>query len=486
MADIVKEPLLKIKKTSYEECPGCKLDKLKETQQGIPFKGLGFIWIIVVAITLPISSLFPFLYFMIRDFHIAEREEDIAFYAGFLGSSFMIGRALTSILWGVVADLYGRKPAIIIGTFSVLFTNALFGLSVNFWMAITTRFAIGCMNGLLSPVKAYACEVFRAEYHALGLATVSAGWGSGLIIGPALGGFLAQPADKYPNTFSEDSVFGRFPYFLPCLVVSLIGLPALILSLRLEESLHNHDKHIPPCDDSGEALETGSLESSTEGQVKEIKESGASTISLLRNWPLMSSIIMYCTFSLQDMAYQEIFALWVVSPRKYGGLSFTSEAVGEILTISGIGLLIFQMCLYPYVERILGTVLTTRISAILTIPLLQSYPFMTYLNGFTLLFLLNCASLIKNVLAEAIQTGTFILQNKAVEQKQRGAANGLALTAMSICKAVGPAVGGTIFSWAQKHQEAAFIPGDHIVFLFMNMVVVVGVLMTFKPFTPKY
>lgn len=31
----------------------------------------------------------------------------------------MVGRALTSLFWGVVADRYGRKPIILIGTFSV-------------------------------------------------------------------------------------------------------------------------------------------------------------------------------------------------------------------------------------------------------------------------------------------------------------------------------------------------------------------------------
>ncbi|KAJ0711622.1 hypothetical protein HanOQP8_Chr09g0325901 [Helianthus annuus] len=34
---------------------------------------------------LPISSLFPFLYFMVRDFNIAEEEEDISYYAGYVG-----------------------------------------------------------------------------------------------------------------------------------------------------------------------------------------------------------------------------------------------------------------------------------------------------------------------------------------------------------------------------------------------------------------
>jgi hypothetical protein len=30
--------------------------------------------------------------------------------------------------------------------------------------------------------------------------------------------------------------------------------------------------------------------------------------SLFRNWPLMSSIIIYCVFSFHDMAYTEVFA----------------------------------------------------------------------------------------------------------------------------------------------------------------------------------
>lgn len=149
-------------------------------------------WVVVLCTALPISSLFPFLYFMIRDFHIAKREEDIGYYAGYVGSSFMLGRVLTSVFWGIVADRYGRKPVIIIGTITVVIFNTLFGLSVNFWMAVTTRFLLGSLNGLLGPIKAYAGEVFREEYQALGLSAVTTAWGMGLVIGPALGGFLAQ------------------------------------------------------------------------------------------------------------------------------------------------------------------------------------------------------------------------------------------------------------------------------------------------------
>jgi len=36
-----------------------------------------------------------------------------------VGSAYMLGRSLTSILWGVIADRYGRKPVAILGIISV-------------------------------------------------------------------------------------------------------------------------------------------------------------------------------------------------------------------------------------------------------------------------------------------------------------------------------------------------------------------------------
>ncbi|KAK9214773.1 hypothetical protein WN944_006772 [Citrus x changshan-huyou] len=51
------------------------------------------------------------------------------------------------------------------------------------------------------------------------------------------------------------------------------------------------------------------------------------------------------------------------------------------------------------------------------------------LSGFSLAFLINCASVMKNVLSE---------------QHQRGAANGLAMTVVSLTKTAGPAVGGAL------------------------------------------
>ncbi|XP_076927069.1 protein ZINC INDUCED FACILITATOR-LIKE 1-like [Bidens hawaiensis] len=451
----------------HDNCPGCKQDRNKRIQTGLPIKELISIWVVVLCDALPISSIFPSLCLVSIDFNIAEKEEDISYYAGFVGSAYLIGRALASVLWGVVADRYGRKPVIIFGITIVVIVNTLFGFSVNYWMAIVTRFLLGFLSGILGPVKAYACELFPDEYQTLGLSAVSTSWGIGLIVGPALGGFLARlPAEKFPSLVSSDSLLGRFPYLLPCLIISIFALVVTIGAIWLPETLHFHRK--------------GELESASDAPDAEKKDS--SLISLLKNWPLMSSIIVYCVFSLHDMAYTEVFSLWAESPKSLGGLNYTTDDVGMVLSISGMGLLFFQTALYPIAERIFGPVIIARISGILSIPLLTAYPYIALLSGFMLTITLNIASITKTVLSISIITGTLLLQNKAVDQHQRGAANGIAMTLQSICKAFGPACGGALLSWCLKRQNAAFLPGSQMIFFILNIIEGVGVLMTFKPF----
>ncbi|VAH92842.1 unnamed protein product [Triticum turgidum subsp. durum] len=227
-------PLLEKKTAVYREgCPGCAVERRKTLNPGVPYKEFFHIWTIILVSCLPISSLFPFLYFMIRDLHIAKTVEDIGFYAGFVGASYMLGRTLTSTAWGMVADRIGRKPVIVLGIFSVFLFSALFGLSVHYWMAISTRFLLGSLNGIIGPIRAYAIEVCRPEHHAIALSLVSTAWAIGLIVGPTIGGYLAQPTEKYPKLFPVDSLFGRFPYFLPCLCISVFSFPVLISCIWL-------------------------------------------------------------------------------------------------------------------------------------------------------------------------------------------------------------------------------------------------------------
>ncbi|XP_024318601.1 protein ZINC INDUCED FACILITATOR-LIKE 1 isoform X3 [Brachypodium distachyon] len=432
----------------HDGCPGCAMDRRKESLGGrIPIRELSFVSATTLAASLPITCLFPFMYFMVRDFNVAKNEEDIGSYAGFLAASYMIGRATTSIFWGIAADRLGRKPVIAFSMLSVVLLQTLFGLSTKYWMAVAARLLLGSLNGILGPIKAYAIEVCQTEHQALGLSVVNTAWGVGLVIGPGLGGYLAQPAEKYQRAFSKESIFGRFPYLLPCLVVSLFAAIVLLSCIWLPETIHKHKI--------------------TEKDIKIVKALPSQQAhwdlprkkSLLQNWPWMSTMASYCLFGLHETAYSEILSLWAVSDRKYGGLSFSSGDIGEVLAVAGASLLVYQLIIYHWVNKFLGPLISSRIASALSILVLATFPFMTYLSGSKLSFALYAATMTRSVLGITISTAMCLIQNNAVRQDQRGTANGISTTAMSFFKAVAPLGAGVLFSWAQKRQNATFFPG---------------------------
>jgi hypothetical protein len=77
--DHLGKPLLQ--KKEYPNCPGCKCAYLQHPDAKLPFKEYLNLFCLVLASSIPISSLYPFLYFMVQDFHIAKSDEDIGYYA---------------------------------------------------------------------------------------------------------------------------------------------------------------------------------------------------------------------------------------------------------------------------------------------------------------------------------------------------------------------------------------------------------------------
>ena len=65
------------------------------------------------------------------------------------------------------------------------------------------RFLVGMFNGIIGTAKAILGDVSDDTNQAFGLSLLSVGWGSGLLLGPAIGGYLSEPCNKYPGVFPE-------------------------------------------------------------------------------------------------------------------------------------------------------------------------------------------------------------------------------------------------------------------------------------------
>lgn len=87
-------------------------------------------------------------------------------------------------------------------------------------------------------------------------------------------------------------------------------MQSAVRNIWFQETLHMHDEERFLSDDSFDAMETApSGSEGIEKRPSNVRGKQSSGESLIRNWPLMSSIIVYCIFSLHDMAYTEVLLI---------------------------------------------------------------------------------------------------------------------------------------------------------------------------------
>jgi MFS family permease len=73
------------------------------------------------------TVLFPFIYYMVRDFGYPQ--DDVGYYVGWIASSFSLSQFFTAYLWGYLSDKIGRRPVLLIGLIGNSISTCLFGLS---------------------------------------------------------------------------------------------------------------------------------------------------------------------------------------------------------------------------------------------------------------------------------------------------------------------------------------------------------------------
>ena len=114
---------------------------------------------------------------------------------GYMVSAFAFAQLILSPLAGRAVDKYGRKPMIIIGLFIFSMSELLFGLGQQVEVLFASRILGGVSAAFIMPaVTAFIADITTNETRPKALGYMSAAISTGFIIGPGIGGFLADPA----------------------------------------------------------------------------------------------------------------------------------------------------------------------------------------------------------------------------------------------------------------------------------------------------
>jgi DHA1 family multidrug resistance protein-like MFS transporter len=122
---------------------------------------------------------------------------------GYLTAAFAIAQLIVSPFAGKAVDKWGRKIMIVIGLFIFGISEFLFGIGREIEMLFISRILGGISAAFIMPaVTAFIADMTNLDTRPKALGYMSAAISTGFIIGPGIGGFLAEFGTRIPFFFA--------------------------------------------------------------------------------------------------------------------------------------------------------------------------------------------------------------------------------------------------------------------------------------------
>ncbi|MEF3312072.1 MFS transporter [Paenibacillus sp. GYB004] len=319
---------------------------------------------------------------------------------GLLVAAFSLTQLLFSPQAGRLADSFGRKRMIVIGMFVFAVSEGLFGIASDPVLLFVSRMLGGVSAALIMPaVMAYAADVTTKEQRAAGMGYINAAITTGFVIGPGIGGYIAE--------------FGIRTPFYTAAVAGLIA--AVITLLILPESLP--------------AKEGAADSASAEKQRRSLLS------QLLHSYrePYFLSLVIVFVMSFGLANFETVFGLFV--DHKFG---FGPKDIAFIITFGSIAGAVVQVTAFSWILNRFGE------KRVISVCLFFAGLFILltlFVHKFWLIFAVTfIVFLAIDILRPAIST-----QMSMMAKDQQGYVAGLNSAFTSLGNIAGPIVAGFLF-----------------------------------------
>ncbi|CAO1617812.1 unnamed protein product [Sympodiomycopsis kandeliae] len=454
----------------------------REEKKATPLPKMQLFVICVMRLSEPIcfTVIFPFVSSQIKAALPNVPKSQIGYYAGLIESMFALVQFCTVFLWGRLSDSIGRKPILLIGMAGTFFSINAFGLAKNLPSMIAARCIAGLFNANVSVIKSVLGEITDESNSPRAFSLLPLMFAIGTIVGPWLGGTLANPVEQYPQIFGNSQFLKEYPFYLPCGVASLYILFSFSVgSLFLKETLqskvekveasrHRHDAEDHEGQDhQGDnertrllhAQQAESLEQSANNQ-----ETQRPNVRSLLKPEIIKILSTQMILNLQNISFTSVLPLFCYEPVSDGGVSFSGADIGHIMAFNGVLAIIIQSIIFPLVEKRMGGPLPVyRLGLVFYIPSFLMFPAAHLAAQYsTQNRLLTWAAFAVGIVFKAlagmsIVCATLLINNSSPTRSTLGSLNGLSQACGSLARAIGPILSTSLFAFSVTHRYFGYL-----------------------------
>jgi DHA1 family multidrug resistance protein-like MFS transporter len=137
------------------------------------------------------TMIIPFLPLYIQELGITNQDH-VAVWAGIIFAGNFITAFLFQPFWGRLADRYGRKMMLIRSGLGMAVVMILMGFSTSVWHLLLLRLANGTISGFIPAAVSLVSANTPRERIGFAMGTLQSGAVAGTILGPVIGGLMAN------------------------------------------------------------------------------------------------------------------------------------------------------------------------------------------------------------------------------------------------------------------------------------------------------
>jgi DHA1 family tetracycline resistance protein-like MFS transporter len=121
-----------------------------------------------------------------------------ALWGGILTTSFAVMQFLFGPLIGALSDRFGRRPVLVISMGVMALDYMVMALAGTIWLLLVGRVVGGITAATHATAAAYIADISPPEKKAANFGLIGAAFGVGFVLGPVLGGLLAEFGTRAP------------------------------------------------------------------------------------------------------------------------------------------------------------------------------------------------------------------------------------------------------------------------------------------------